>query len=144
MEICIDGLKNERIALTIELAVPQSTLVKCRGSEISQILINLIANARLAIRTESEGRWIKIQLSTTETSVEVRVKNGGTSITCEVQAKMFEPFFTTRGPGEGTGLGLSISKKLIEKNGGVLEFDPSQTDTCFLIRLPRAAYFGSK
>jgi signal transduction histidine kinase len=56
----------------------------------------------------------------------------------EVQAKIFQPFFTTKPTGEGTGLGLSLSYDIITKgHGGTLtvESQPGQ-GTTFLINLP--------
>src|SRR5258708_11285026 len=48
-------------------------------------------------------------------SVEIRIRDSGTSIPPEVKEKMFNPFFTTKPPGEGTGLGLSLSYDIVVK-----------------------------
>ena len=47
--------------------------------------------------------------------MEIRVRDNGTGIPPEVKEKMFNPFFTTKPPGEGTGLGLSLSHDIIVK-----------------------------
>jgi signal transduction histidine kinase len=67
--------------------------------------------------------------------------NNGTGILPEVKEKMFNPFFTTKPPGEGTGLGLSISHDVIVKqHGGSIEVDTQPDEyTEITVTLPRAA-----
>ena len=71
--------------------------------------------------------------------VEIRIRDNGTGIPQEVQEKMFNPFFTTKPPGEGTGLGLSMSHDIIVKqHGGTIgvRTEPNAF-TEFIIWLPR-------
>ena len=70
--------------------------------------------------------------------VEIRVRDNGTGIPAAVQAKIFQPFFTTKPTGEGTGLGLSLSYDIIAKaHGGTLTVESQEGQgTTFLIRLP--------
>jgi signal transduction histidine kinase len=68
----------------------------------------------------------------------VQVADNGCGMTPEVQAKIWEPFFTTKGK-EGTGLGLDISRKLIVSHGGTITFTSAPgAGTTFEIRLPIA------
>ena len=56
--------------------------------------------------------------------VEIRIRDSGTGIPPEVKEKMFNPFFTTKPPGEGTGLGLSLSYDIVVKqHAGSIEVD---------------------
>ena len=56
--------------------------------------------------------------------VEIRIRDNGIGIPPEVKDKIFNPFFTTKPPGEGTGLGLSISHDIIVKqHAGSIEVD---------------------
>ncbi len=48
------------------------------------------------------------------------VKDDGAGIPPEAMARIFTPFFTTKGPGRGTGLGLTISRRVVESLGGTL------------------------
>lgn len=106
---------------------------------VSQVLLNLFNNSLDAVsELPPESRWIRVQASRTEAYVEIAVADGGPGIPAEVQAKMMQPFYTTKDVGQGTGLGLSISKGIIEKLGGRLEYDASSSNTRFVIRLPRA------
>jgi signal transduction histidine kinase len=49
---------------------------------------------------------------------------------------MFEPFYTTKAPGEGTGLGLSISHDIVKGHGGTITVDSRPGRTCFSVTLP--------
>src|ERR1700738_4117779 len=71
--------------------------------------------------------------------VEIRIRDNGSGIPPEVKEKIFNPFFTTKPPGQGTGLGLSISYDIVVKqHGGSIDVDtePGQF-TEFKIVLPR-------
>jgi signal transduction histidine kinase len=73
--------------------------------------------------------------------VEIRIRDNGSGIPSEVREKMFNPFFTTKPPGEGTGLGLSLSYDIVVKQhfGSIeVETQPGQF-TEFKITLPRKA-----
>ena len=70
--------------------------------------------------------------------VEVRIRDNGTGIPAEVQAKIFQPFFTTKPVGEGTGLGLSLSHDIVTTgHGGTLRVESRAGEgTEFVISLP--------
>jgi signal transduction histidine kinase len=73
--------------------------------------------------------------------VEIRIRDNGNGIPPEVKDKMFNPFFTTKPPGQGTGLGLSLSYDIIVKqHAGSIEVDTRPGEfTEFRVILPRAA-----
>ena len=73
--------------------------------------------------------------------VEIRIRDNGSGIPPEVKDKMFNPFFTTKPPGEGTGLGLSLSYDIIVKqHAGSIEVDTRPGEfTEFRVILPRKA-----
>ncbi|HEX8505906.1 MAG TPA: HAMP domain-containing sensor histidine kinase, partial [Hymenobacter sp.] len=70
--------------------------------------------------------------------VQIRVSDNGTGISDSVQAKIFQPFFTTKPTGEGTGLGLSLSHDIIAQgHGGSLTVESQEGQgTTFTIALP--------
>ncbi|TFG45817.1 MAG: response regulator, partial [Dehalococcoidia bacterium] len=67
-------------------------------------------------------------------------KDDGPGMTEEVKAKLFQPFFTTKDPGEGTGLGLSVSHSIILEHNGTIEVESKLgIGTSFVIELPIAS-----
>ncbi len=87
-------------------------------NQIRQILINLLSNAIQA--TSEEGR-IAIQVESTDSGISIAVIDNGTGIPKENLEKIFEPFFSTKSPGEGTGLGLFVTREIVDKFGGTVE-----------------------
>jgi signal transduction histidine kinase len=73
--------------------------------------------------------------------VEIIIRDNGSGIPPEVKEKMFNPFFTTKSPGEGTGLGLSLSHDIVAKqHAGSIEVDTQPGEfTEFRVILPRMA-----
>ena len=76
--------------------------------------------------------------------VEIRIRDNGGGIPAEVMDKIFNPFFTTKPPGEGTGLGLSLSHDIVVKqHAGSIEVDTGPGEfTEIKVILPRMAATG--
>ena len=106
-----------------------------RPSQIVQVLLNLLNNAFDAIEL-TENPWIEILTESKNGKIIISISNSGPKIPKEVQNKMMQPFYTTKGVGKGTGLGLSICLGLIENQGGKFYFDDEQPNTTFVIELP--------
>ena len=88
-----------------------------------QIVWNLILNASLA-----SGPQKAIAINVTRHSAdngEVRIQDQGTGIAPNIMPYVFEPFYTTRGPGQGHGLGLSIVKEAVQRLGGSCSLESS-------------------
>lgn len=90
--------------------------------ELEQVLLNLLQNAldAMEILVDPEQRWRGIQVSTqlSDGGVEVAVRDHGSGLSEEVQAHLFDTFFTTKP--QGLGLGLSICRTIVESYGGRL------------------------
>ena len=108
--------------------------IKTQPLLLSQVILNLIQNARDAIYTQQEP-WIRLSAARVGTHVEIRVTDSGSGIPEELQERIFNPFYTTKAMGKGTGLGLSLSKSIIESLQGRLTLDKESPNTCFVIRL---------
>jgi two-component system NtrC family sensor kinase len=69
------------------------------------------------------------------------VRDNGIGIPAEIMDRLFQPFFTTKPPGEGTGLGLSMSYDIItHQHGGSISVDSSAGEYSeFTVRLPRCS-----
>jgi signal transduction histidine kinase len=104
-------------------------------------LINLIQNAAEAIGADGtitlSAHRDGGRLKGSKDSVVLEVEDTGPGIPRDVQEKLFDPFFSTKE--NGTGLGLAISAQIVEKHGGLIEFDSQQGQgTTFRLVLPAA------
>ena len=123
---------------------PLTGAVDMVPQDIGRVLINLFNNAFYAVneRAAKEGAdytpVITVSTAWLSNSVEIRVRDNGTGIPALARAKIFQPFFTTKPPGEGTGLGLSLSYDVITKgHGGTIDVESTESEgTEFIITLP--------
>jgi signal transduction histidine kinase len=108
--------------------------IQAYGGELNQVWTNLIDNAISAM-----GGKGALQLSAHRDDgwVVVEVSDSGPGIPAEAREKIFDPFYTTKAPGEGTGLGLSISHGIIvEKHRGQIWVESRPGATRFTVKLP--------
>ncbi len=140
LEKMLKRLVGENILLNINLSKNLKT-IKADESQIEQILMNLVVNARDAVSSLSLERRIKeITIETEEKIIDesfvinhsgssegiyvlFSVIDNGTGISEEVTKNIFNPFFTTKEKGKGTGLGLSIVYDIIKQNKGYISVD---------------------
>ena len=107
------------------------------AGKLQQVFTNLILNARDAI---PDGGRITVATSTSDDgSPVVEICDTGIGIAPENVAKIYDPFYTTKGVGQGTGLGLAVSYGIIQEHAGRIsvESEPGQ-GTTFRITLPSA------
>jgi signal transduction histidine kinase len=140
----------------------EDVTVKINGTDVIQILLNLAVNAfqcaSLPHRVEISGevlhtpldlqkfkdglndRLLNIEsLDNTVPLVKFRVCDTGPGIAPEVLPKIFQPYFTTKGPRQGTGLGLNIVQRLIKEGSGALHVHTRVGEgTTFTVYLPGA------
>jgi signal transduction histidine kinase len=107
------------------------------GSELNQVWTNLIDNAISAMGSKGV---LELKAYQDDDWVVVEVADNGPGIPSEAQEKIFDPFYTTKAPGEGTGLGLNISHGIIvEKHAGHIAVNSKPGATRFTVKLPIAA-----
>jgi signal transduction histidine kinase len=112
---------------------PDLPIIQGRGGELNQVWTNLIDNAVDAMNGSGEI-WV---ITRGENDfVMVEIADSGPGIPPEVQARLFEPFYTTKGVGIGTGLGLDISYRIIRQHHGTIEVQSKPGHTRFIVRLP--------
>jgi signal transduction histidine kinase len=140
--------------------LPDDVSVKINGTDVIQILLNLAVNAfqcaPLKHRVEIGGEVLLAPLDlkifkdgpndrllnvesadNTPPLVKLWVRDNGPGIPPEVLAKIFHPYFTTKGPRQGTGLGLNIVQRLIKEGSGALHVHTRLNEgTTFTIYLP--------
>ena len=106
------------------------------GSELNQVWTNLIVNAVEAMYPVGPGR-IAIRTFRQDDNVIVELADSGPGIPREIQSRIWEPFFTTKGVGEGSGLGLDIARRIIvRRHHGDITVTSEPGNTCFRICLP--------
>jgi two-component system, NtrC family, sensor kinase len=101
--------------------------------QLRQVCLNLVRNAREAM---PKGGRLTVSTRATEAQVEVAIQDTGPGIPESVQARLFEPFFSTKEG--GTGLGLAVSQQILKAHGGSLSChsEPGR-GTTFVLKLPR-------
>lgn len=138
LEKMMRRLITEDIRMELDLQ-PDLPYVKADPSQIEQILINLIINARDAItehKKQTKNRFIRISSSVFEIDeafrekhpgstagkhVLIKVADSGMGMDEQTMARIFDPFFTTKEVGKGTGLGLSTVYGIVKQNESYIE-----------------------
>ena len=142
--------------------VQRNVFVKINGTDVIQILLNLVVNGfqctpqshrvevggevltqpldLTQIKDGADGRLLNIEnLKNTAPLVKLWVRDSGGGIAPEVLPKIFQPYFTTKGPRQGTGLGLNIVQRLIKESNGALHVHTQLGEgTTFTVYLPAA------
>ncbi len=116
--------------------------VLCNPEQINQVFLNLIINSVHAIQSQqrSSNGTISIHTWFDSSNVYCSIADDGPGVPEAIRKDIFNPFFTTKGPGKGTGLGMSISWDIIVvMHKGTLSFEtPAEGGTIFTLSLPRA------
>lgn len=138
----VDGAQLVKKEFRLDESLPQ---LKCSPAKIEQVVINVVANAIRSVlekaeACEKEGRNYtgEVVVSTLRSGADllISVADNGTGIPQAIRSKVFDPFFSTRPPGQGTGLGLSVCHKIIEEHGGKIFFESAGGRTIFSVQLP--------
>jgi signal transduction histidine kinase/CheY-like chemotaxis protein len=108
--------RHGKPAITVRLRASKGLTVSGDPTELREILTNLLKNSLDALEL---GGSITVSAEVREGRVRVEVADDGPGISRELQAKLFQPFFTTKGE-RGTGLGLCLSLQIAERHGGDL------------------------
>jgi signal transduction histidine kinase len=124
-------------AVPLERALePSLPPVRADRDQVTQVLLNLLENARDAIG-ERSGGLIRVRTRAQNGRIELEVADNGPGLSDEARAKLFTPYFTTKA--RGTGLGLAIVHRIVTDHGGEVRVDgtPGQ-GAVFTVSLPRA------
>ena len=157
----VEGMRKmlqRMIGSDIQIATqiwPDLTPVLADSTQLEQILVNLIINARDAM---PGGGTVRIELRNVELDkigvaahpglhpgdyVEMVISDTGSGMDAETASRIFEPFFTTKEGGKGTGLGLATVYGIVQQSNGAIEVQSRLGHgTTFCIYLPRAIDLG--
>lgn len=124
--------KKENISLVFNAVHQDELEVQLDPKLISQVLINLLKNAKEALAGQLNGK-VALRLTQNSTSTIIEISDNGPGIPPEIQDQIFIPFFTTKK--SGNGIGLSLSNQIIKLHGGELNLMPSEVGSRFVVRL---------
>lgn len=140
LELKSRQLRVDNIRIVKRL-VDDETLPKIVGDyqQLIEVFLNLINNAHQAMVSDKGKGTLTVTTETRAGAVIIRISDTGPGIPKPIQAKLFQPFFTTKP--EGCGLGLNISRKIIREHGGNITLEQTRKKGCtFVICLPVAEH----
>jgi PAS domain S-box-containing protein len=133
-ELCRQQFATRGIALVVRIT-DVDIAVLGRFAQLSQIIMNLLNNARDAVEGKSEPT-IYVEVTQNKKFGILRVRDSGKGVPMEIESKVMNPFFTTKPAGKGTGLGLSISNSIAHDHNGSLRLNREISGSCFELQLP--------
>jgi signal transduction histidine kinase len=111
--------KLEELNIAVEIDEQSKALVMAIFTELQQVVLNFAINAEQAIvHADSKERRVTIRTGDRDGWAWIEVEDSGPGVPAEHEAKLFQPFYTTKPVGEGTGLGLSVSYDIIRSHNG--------------------------
>ena len=137
----LDKMLRRLVGEHIEFVVRPESMsghIRADAGQIEQVVLNLVVNARDAMPS---GGTLTIQTDTVHVDdafarmhagasageyVRMTVTDTGQGMSADVQAQIFTPFFTTKGPGAGTGLGLATVYRIVQQAGGFITVDSTR------------------
>jgi signal transduction histidine kinase len=109
--------------------------IEAYASELNQVWTNIIDNAVDAVKGKGE---ITLRTYGQSDQVVVEIIDNGPGIPKEIQSRIYEPFFTTKPPGQGTGLGLHVTHDIVvNRHHGLLLVESKPGETKFKVILPK-------
>ena len=128
----------QKAGITCDLSFAENLpTVRGNSGKLQQVFLNLFINARDAM---AEGGLLTVRTRSEAGFAVIEVADTGQGIPPEYLARIYDPFFTTKGPKKGTGLGLSISYGIVHEHEGNIEVDSSVGNgTRFRLEFPGSA-----
>jgi two-component system sensor histidine kinase HydH len=129
----------EKAAAALHLSVDVEALaqlpeVNGDPSQLRQVFVNLLSNAREAAGPQGS---VKLDAALEANAIAIGVCDSGPGVDPSVRARLFEPLVTTRQ--KGIGLGLALVKRIVERHGGSVAYQPRGPGARFVVRLPLSA-----
>ena len=100
---------------------------------LQQVFVNLIENA---VQATAPGGRIDVVATSDDAAVEIAIEDNGPGVDADTRRRLFEPLVTTKT--KGVGLGLALVKRIVERHGGLVRYEPNQpVGARFIVRLRR-------
>jgi len=127
----------DRQGVRLELTLDErSAAIEADTVQLEMALLNLISNSLDAM---PDGGVLAVDVAPVDDLVRITVRDTGSGIPEDVQARVFDPWVTTKPPGRGTGLGLTIARDVITAHGGSMDIrSETGSGTEVAIELPAA------
>ena len=141
-EVVEDALRLVRLSrqargVECDDACPAGLTLLGDRQQLVQVVVNLLTNALDASVAGARVTVRAVAAAAGEGSVLLEVVDSGCGIPEEIRGRIFEPFVTTKAPGEGTGLGLSLVYSIVREHGGTVEVRSARgVGTTIAVRLP--------
>ena len=128
---------SHSIRIKLDLS-PDKLIIKAHKLQIEQIVINLIINAIQSLDQKSSSqKEILISTSLSDKMSVLKVQDNGIGLPAVESDELFNPFFSTKKPGEGMGLGLAIVKMFVDRfNGEIEALTNKEGGATFIIHFP--------
>jgi len=129
--------------IELDLDLPPSLMLMGRYTQLQEVFLNLIDNARDAIRQADRPRGLIVihSRSVRGERLRIEVSDNGVGIPREDRDRIFDPFFSTKDVGQGTGLGLSIVHSIVGDHKGKIQVESDgHSFTRFELEFPQATY----
>ncbi len=136
LQMLLSRIRNIRV---VRDYAPDLPCISAYSGELNQVWTALIENALDALaETQAVGAEGELRISARLEAdmLLVEIGDSGPGIRPELQDRIFEPFYTTKPPGQGLGLGLDNAMRIVRKHRGHLGVRSEPGDTCFRVRLP--------
>jgi signal transduction histidine kinase len=134
LAVLASKVSARKAKVTIDVP-PNTPRVSALPSELNQVWAHVIDNALDAVRPSGQ---IMVSARQLARYVVVRVIDDGAGIPDDVMHRIYDPFFTTKQPGQGAGLGLDIARRIVRSHNGDIEAESKPGRTEFRISLPIA------
>ena len=125
---------TKKVEFQVRSTEEECTIMADQGL-LNKALLNLLNNA---LQASPVGATVEVEIEASGDHVEISIIDHGKGIPPHLLGKVFQPFFTTKGP-LGTGLGLPIAKSFIEAHGGSIAVESRPGLTRFSVRLPKVS-----
>jgi signal transduction histidine kinase len=116
--VAFEEARLEAEGITVRVHIEPVPDIWADHNHLQEVLLHVLQNAQHAMREAHSGGVISINVKPTATGVRIEVKDAGTGIPPEHLPRIFNPFFTTKQPGDGRGLGLSVAHSIVTEHGG--------------------------
>jgi signal transduction histidine kinase/anti-sigma regulatory factor (Ser/Thr protein kinase) len=138
LDILDASFTNNFITIKKDINYEEPIKIKLVLGELSQIIINILNNAKDALLHKAEeDKWVAIKCIQKDGIAIISIEDNAGGIPDDIMPKIFDPYFTTKHQSQGTGIGLYMSKSIIEHNlKGKLYVTNTQNGARFVIEVP--------